>query len=83
MVQEMITSRCKSTVKARLGPGKEDMKSMRILNRVVHWAPTGIEYEEDQRHAEIIVKELGLASDSKSVRTPGIASRWEDLDESE
>ena len=28
-------------------------------------------YEVDQRHAEIIVKQLGLQSNSKSVATPG------------
>ena len=45
---------------------------MRILNRIVNWTPEGIEYESDQGHAEIIVKQMGILANSKSVVTPGI-----------
>ena len=58
-------------VKGRLGPGKSDMKQMRVLNRVVEWKENSICYEADQRHAEIISEELGLRSESKGVVTPG------------
>ncbi len=30
----------------------------------------GIEYESDQRHAKIIVKQMGLKEESKAVATP-------------
>ena len=43
---------------------------MRILNRIVTLTPKGIEYESDQRHAEIIVKQMGLKEGSKAVATP-------------
>ena len=36
-------------------PGLE--KEVRILNRVVRWTEEGWEYEADQRHGEIIVRE--------------------------
>ncbi len=39
-------------MRGRLGPGKEDDKEMRILNRVVTWNNSGISIEADQRHAE-------------------------------
>ena len=42
----------------------------RVLNRVVRWTPDGWEVETDQRHADLIVKELGL-SEAKPVSTPG------------
>ena len=40
--------------KGRMGPRPEDIKSVRILNRIATWTNEGIEYESDQRHAEII-----------------------------
>ena len=47
---------------------------MRILNRVVYWDEKGIHYEADQRHSEIIIKELGLDRNKKSVATPGVSN---------
>ena len=57
--------------RGRMGPGDEDIKSIRILNRMVAWTEKGIEYEGDQRHVEIACKEYGLKPGSKSVRVPG------------
>ena len=45
-------------------------KSIRVFNRVLPWTKDGIQYEADQRHADIVVEELGL-KDSKPVSTPG------------
>ena len=53
-----------------LGPDKGDSQQIRILNRILTWTEKGIEYEADPRHAEIVIKELGL-EDAKSVVTPG------------
>eukprot|EP00969_Alexandrium_andersonii_P326158 14411700-Alexandrium_andersonii.AAC.1 len=58
-------------VKGRLGPRREDMKDMRVLNRIVTWTDEGIWYEADQRHAELTIKGLGMKADSKGVVTPG------------
>ena len=46
-----------------IGPGQEDDKELKILNRVVRFTGEGVEYEGDIRHAEIIVKQLGLHTD--------------------
>ena len=35
------------------------------------WTESGIEYEADQRHAELIIKHCNLQSDSKSAATLG------------
>jgi len=48
----------------------ETTQEITILNRVTRWTGEGIEYEADPRHAEIIIKELGL-SGGKTVSTPG------------
>ena len=70
-----ITSKFEAQVKGRMGPGKEYLKSMRVLNRIISWTTSGIEYDADQRHVEIIVRELGLETDSKSVETLRIATK--------
>ena len=46
------------------------MKAIRILNRIVEWTTDGLWYEADQRHAEIIVKELGLESGKMRTDVP-------------
>ena len=40
------------------------------MNRVVRWTTEGWEMEPDQRHVDLIIKELGL-SEAKPVSTPG------------
>ena len=43
-----------------------DDKGVRILNRIVTWDEEGIRYEVDQRHADIIIRQLGLKGSSNS-----------------
>ena len=47
-----------------------EIQEGRVLNRIIRWTNEGWEIEPDQRHAAIIVHELGL-SESKPVSTPG------------
>ena len=56
-------------VKGRLGTEKEDMKEMRVLNRIVRVASEGLLYEADPRHAEMLFKAFQLEG-AKSVVTP-------------
>ena len=53
-----------------LGPDAGQESEVRILNRIIRWTKDGLEYEPDQRHAEIAIRELGLEG-SKAVSTPG------------
>ena len=46
--------------RGRIGPADDDEKEMRTLNRIVTWTTSGIQYEGDQRHVEIAMKELSL-----------------------
>ena len=53
-----------------MGPGVNDVKSARVLNRLITWHSDHIAYEADPRHVEIIVQELGLQG-AKPVSAPG------------
>ena len=57
----------KSTI---LGPEKHNEKELKILNRTLRWTEEGIQYEGDRRHAEVIIKELGIG-DLKPLSSPG------------
>ena len=54
----------------------------RILNRVIRCTEQGWEYEPDQRHAELMVKELGLEG-ANSVATPGERLKDSEVDDVE
>ena len=59
------------------------MKEARLLNRIIRRTEEGWEYEADQRHAELIVKGLGL-EEAKAVATPAEGERpWLADDEEE
>ena len=50
------------------------------MNKIVRWTPAGIELEADPRHAEIVIRELGLEQ-AKPVTTPGAKPPKEDQEE--
>ena len=43
----------------------------RVLNRIIRRTAAGYEMEGDQRHSEIIVRDLGLTTESKALSVPG------------
>ena len=48
--------------------------AVRILNRIVTVTDKGLEYEADQRHAEILIKDMGINEGSKGITTPGVVT---------
>ena len=52
-----------------IGHEDGDEKQMKTLNRIITVEPNGYTYEPDSRHAELIIKELGL-KDAKAVSSP-------------
>ena len=52
-----------------LGPEKHHKQEVKVLNRILQWGEGGIDYEPDQRHAEVVVRELGLEN-AKELSTP-------------
>ena len=70
-------------IRGRLGPEDDDDKIIRIPNSIVEWTDQGIRHEADQRHAELIIKEVGLKGNSKGVATPGSKAEKEEEGEEE
>ena len=55
-----------------LGSDSHQKQEIRVLNKTIRWTAVGIEYEPDQRHAEIIIKEMGVEG-AKPSASPGAA----------
>ena len=47
-------------LKGRFGHGGNDEKAMRVLNRILRISDHGLLYEPDPRHAELLIRSLGL-----------------------
>jgi len=56
-----------------LGKGTGCQSEVKILNKIVRYTDDGVELEADPRHAEIVIKELGLET-AKISRVPGTKS---------
>ena len=54
-----------------LGNGEGHVSELRVLNKVIRLENGGIELEADPRHAEIVIKELGLEG-AKASKVPGV-----------
>ena len=68
-LKELFESKFEITAEI-LGPELGQERKIRVLNVVLRWEASGIIYEPDQRHAEMVVRELGLET-AGSVLTPG------------
>ena len=56
--------------KGTLGPEANDQKEVRVLNRVIEWKDDMIIIEADQRHAELIIKDMGVKG-GRAAKIPG------------
>lgn len=57
-------------LRGRLGSDPEDMKEVKILNRILRVTDRGLSYEADPRHGELLARALGLESCGRQ-GTPG------------
>ncbi len=62
-------------VKFKSRPQRRKPGAVRISNRIVTVASGGLEYEADQRHAEILAEDVGIDEGSRGLTTPGSNSR--------
>ena len=62
-----------------IGHEPGDEKHLKVLNRIISVEEGGYTYEPDARHAEVIIKELGL-QEAKPVTTP-VADECHETDE--
>ena len=62
------------------GRDPDDVQELRTLNKVVRLTEEGVELEADPRHAELVIRELGLEG-SKGCTAPGVkGNEAEDID---
>ena len=66
----MITGRFEVTFRGRIGSDNKDSTKIKLLNRVIQWEDKGIVYEADQKHADMIIKLIGLTQKFKSLSFP-------------
>ena len=83
-IKSILEKRYKITVEM-LGSGKSDVQEVKILNRVIRWADSGILLEADPRHAEIIIEHYGLevSKASKVLGSKPVKKESEETDEEE
>jgi hypothetical protein len=78
-MEQSIAEKYEVTIGPRLGPGENDEKEARALNRIIRWCDDRIEYEADPRQAERLIEECGLAG-CKTVATPGVRASFQELE---
>ena len=81
-MEKVISEEYQITIGPRLGPGPQDAKEGRALNRVVRWCESHIEYEADPRQIERLITECGLEG-AKSVVTPSVKATFRELEDDE
>ncbi len=54
-----------------LGPGVDEALQVTYLNRIITWTFTGITYEHDPKHIDVVKEEMGMRQ-AKGVDTPGV-----------
>ena len=67
------------TISPRIGPGRDDAKEGRSLNRIIRWCQDSVEYEADPRQAERLIAECGLEG-SGALSTPGVKPTFQQLE---
>ena len=68
-LKKQMEGKYELTETGRIGPGRDDGRELKVLNRIVRWGPEGLEYEADPRQGERLVADLGLTG-AKTVGTP-------------
>ena len=53
-----------------LGREASESTGIKVLDKIIRYSDNGLELEADPRHAESVIKELGLEQ-AKACRTPG------------
>ncbi len=70
-------ARQRMEVKFKIRLERNKPGSVRIFNRIATVMDQGLEYEADQRHAEILMKDIRIDESHKGVVTPRVVSTGE------
>ncbi len=77
--KQQLEAKYEITEAQRLGPGPNDHKEARVLNRLVRWTDHGLEYEADPRQCEKLLRDVKLDG-AKSVGSPGVKPSMEQIE---
>ena len=78
-VHGILKDRCIAKVRALPGPDIRDDKEATILNRSVRWDASCLTFAADPKHAQQIVRDLGLET-CNGTKTPGLKQRLDGRD---
>ena len=67
-------------IKRQVLSEQPDESQITFLGRVITWTKSGLTYEADPRHAEVVVQDLGLQN-SKHAVMPGVTGHVDARDE--
>ncbi len=81
-LESSIQAEYEVTIGPRLGPGPDDAKEARALNRIVRWCDDRVEYEADPRQVERLIEECGLTG-CKTMATPSVKPTFTELEADE
>ena len=75
--EEAVSAEYDVKIGPQLGPGGNDAKEMRVLNRVVTWHDNRVEYEADPQQGERLIEECSLTG-SNPMEIPDAKSTFQD-----
>ena len=79
LLEKQIAAQFEIKIRGRLGQREGCDREIKILNRIVRWTASGITYEADPQHAQLLLRELKL--DKAAGRTsPGTKEENEEKD---
>ena len=58
-------------IRGILGGDSGDIQQITLLGRIITWTPSGILYEADPRHIDLLSSSMGLTT-ANSISTPGV-----------
>ena len=79
--EQVIAEEYEVTIAPRMGPGPQDAKEGRTLNRIVRWGDNEIVYEAAPRQVERLIEECGMGPGSKALITPSVKASFRELED--
>eukprot|EP00969_Alexandrium_andersonii_P330402 14602456-Alexandrium_andersonii.AAC.1 len=66
-----MEERCTCKVEGKLGGGPQDLKEVRLLNRIIRWTEEGLRYEANPQRAEQLLRDpLAPGTGARQVSFP-------------
>ena len=70
-ILEVLSKEYELKNRGRLGSGREDVRRIDILGRIVEWTEEGVKWSGDPRHQRILEEHFGMNADTKVLSKNG------------